>query len=353
MGKKGKAPTSTTLPNGTLITTVEQDGRRVWGSDGTSAQVCADMRWLFGHAPDDNGAGSAIMADRSAEIFPWEVCIDGMSKAILFAENYARGTVLTSWIKGESPDLPQSMTVADLDEMAAGEGYAKGVERLAEFSAKLSSKVPVPESIRGRYKWSDEGDDYDVIRTYGGDFEHAFGGWKPAAYRGPRTVTLYITVGGNSAEDWQKMFWRAASGVAVADVLTKAGFNVEIYGLFCSGQISPQTYTISRTLVKRAGDFANLSTIAFATSLTAYFRQFGFRLHAFNPWEHGWGWGMVQPPKNCKAALNDLGWLGDTGSTAVLFNEGSDEASAMKAAEQALKEIAAGIDLELEGIGQR
>ena len=335
--------TTTALPNGTVIQTANVGEKgRVWGCDGTPAQSGADIRHMY-----CDGDGSKVEA-RAKKLLPFPLCSAGLEHAVEHAENFKAGHVLTGWDKGNCPDLPDYFTVEGLEEMA-GPGYTKGVERLAEFTAKIADKVPVPEAIRSRYRWSDEGDDYDINRTYSGDFEHAFGGWDPGAFKGPRVVTLYVPGGGSCSKGWEEMFWLAAGGIAVADVLSKAGFAVEIYSLSCTWQ-ADNVWSLQRMKLKAAGDYANLSSLAYGGSMTALFRIFGFRMNAFNPYAHGWGWGQMKVAAECKPELEALGWLGDTASTAILFDMADNERDAMTAATKALKELATQIDIEVEAI---
>ena len=356
--------TTVALPNGTVFTTAEaEDGTRAWGCDGTPEQHTQDAMWLFGSGDPNKIAG------RVKESLPYEVA--GLLPA---QQVYGRGDddggaigpneKIGSWQRGESPDMPKGLTVQGLSDMAS-EGYLKGVERLAAFTAKIANKVPVPSVIRARYRWADDGDDYDVLRTYSGDFEHAFGGWNPGSYRGPRIVTLYIPMGGSCMENWEQMFWRSAAGVAVTDVLMNAGFAVEVYGLFAADMNTSEIgkgggdWAMHRYLIKRPGEFVNLSSIAYGCSLTAFFRTFGYPMNAFNPYAHGSGWGRPTPigsdelgngPGRARKAFELLGWNKDTMSQAVVFDNASNEQGAMAAADKALKALAASIDLDLEGV---
>jgi hypothetical protein len=324
----------TTLPAGSVVTTVQTGKRRVWGLDTDPAASAADTIWCF-----DNPLHEV------EQRLGYTVCPEGRDK---LPKSYANDTELSDWALGDSPDLQRGLHVGGLHDMAVT-GYTKGVERLAKLSASLHDQVPVPETIRSRYVWGDDGDDYDVLRTYSGDFDRAFGQWEPAAFRGPRVITLYVQVGGSSREKWDDMFWRAAPGVVVAEHLQNAGFRVEMYSVFVAKQ-NNDDWTAHRSLIKAADEHVSLSSVAYATCLTAYFRMFGFPIAAFNPYSHTYGWGTPKPVVESTKILDDLGWTGDTSTHAITFGYCNDEKSAKLEATKALKQISDMMDHHSSGV---
>lgn len=340
MMSRGK--THGVLPGGTTVTTAVTDKLQVVGTDATVTQHMADCMALYGGERDFEAYCGGL---------PWQL----HPSALQNMQNRPPATVdnsVDAWHRGGSPDLPDDLTIGQLVAMGEGPGYAKGVERLAELSARIADAVPVPAVLRPRYRWSDEGDDYDILRTYAGQFETAFGGWEPVPYRGPRVVQLNVPLGGNCREDWEAMFWRAACGLAVCDVLQKAGFAVEMYSVNVCAQPeygSRDSYGVTRVLIKGAGDFENLSSLAYVASLTAWFRTFGFRLNAVTPFAHSAGWGGPRSPASAQAqaALGELGWLDEGRLLSATFDYAATEEESLAAARKVLKTLSDNINIDL------
>jgi hypothetical protein len=79
-----------------------------------------------------------------------------------------------------------------------------------------------------------------------------------------------------AAASTESIFWRGAAATALADLLERHGYRVEIVGILC-GANSPRT-SISQTIVtlKRASQPVNLETLAFVFAHNACFRRIGF-----------------------------------------------------------------------------
>ena len=199
----------------------------------------------------------------------------------------SRTTTITSWIAGGDADFV-GKEVEQLREQLVGDGWPQGVQRLLGVFEAVRNNAPMPKSIRSRYAWTDEGDDYDPIRAYSGELDRSFGGFEPSEWRGPRTVRLVTRFGGHAGEDAETFFWRAAPLLAVADALETAGFNVEI--LACAADTAPNAEKcVRRVTVKQAGQNLDLSALALICCTAAFFRHCGYVTNAASPWSHSGG----------------------------------------------------------------
>jgi hypothetical protein len=116
----------------------------------------------------------------------------------------------------------------NLDGMMAriNDGWPEAVERIN--SMNNGDGLTAPESLRRRRVWSDQGDTLDIHRVYAGRIDGAWQRTARRSLRAPRTVRIIASIAGSCAQSEENFFWRGAAVARLSDMLTQAGYSVEI-----------------------------------------------------------------------------------------------------------------------------
>lgn len=176
-----------------------------------------------------------------------------------------------NWMGLENEVLSRDEPAVEAAKRLVRDGWRKGVDLMAEVSDKITA--PTPKVIRRRQAWRENGDDVEMQRVWSGNIENA---WRTTVrdYRnGPQRVRVLIDAiesGGNGAEG---MRWRGVAALKLADLLTEAGYSVQIESVISCKDSSNAGKTFKlRTIVKEYEAPSDLLTLAATTAMPAYFR---------------------------------------------------------------------------------
>lgn len=150
-------------------------------------------------------------------------------------------------------------------------GWPEGLMRMDKALGSLEIDVP-PISIRRRRLRSDFGDELDIHRVYSGDVAHAFTTMKrpPGSKRKPLSIVVdSIASGGRDADS---MFWQGAAAIKLGELLSNAGYTVELYSAF---KARAHCDVDLRVLTKASGAPLDLCSAAATLALPAFFRCIG------------------------------------------------------------------------------
>lgn len=165
----------------------------------------------------------------------------------------------------------------------ANTGWDDGLKIIDDMMRELTDAVTQkPKTRRRRRRWSDEGGDdvcYDRLRAGQDRF------WVDREKRecsGPGTATVLLNVCAHSGWKSKDILWRGAAALCITELLTDAGFNVEVV----VGAVSSQCFTdgtdaFTAVTVKRANDRLDRSSLTNAVS--GWF----FRSVMFAAWQVG------------------------------------------------------------------
>lgn len=175
-----------------------------------------------------------------------------------------------AWM-GIADDVKDGERMLDATLRLVRDGWRKGVDLMAEVADKITA--PTPKAIRRQQRWKDSGDDVDMQRIWGGNLDNAWRGTVRDYRSGPQRVRLLVDAiesGGNGAEG---MRWRGVAALKLCDLLTEAGYSVQIESVISCKDSSNVSKTFKlRTIVKDYEAPADLLTLAATTALPAYFR---------------------------------------------------------------------------------
>jgi len=183
-----------------------------------------------------------------------------------FLRNRATGSD-HKWI-GTLDDYAPGESGLDTLERLIRDGWSRGVELMTRVAADV--EVPAPVSIRRRARWTDAGDDLEMQRVYAGDLEHAWRRTQRASGNGPARVRLLVDSLAHAKATAHSMRWRGVAALVAADLLTSAGYSVQIESVM-HGLANGYRYAPS-CIVKAYTAPLDLSSLAATTALPAFFR---------------------------------------------------------------------------------
>lgn len=275
---------------------------------------------------------------------PWEVDSRSLTYMEQWRREFCDGDAKAydwkwEWANGSRAEGNVANTWDEVKTLAS-EGWAGGVERVADMANELRSAVPETEDITPRYIWTDQGDEYDIHRTWSGEFEKMFYGRDETVAPGPRIVNLVAPVGGHAGQGDEALFWLGATTLVLADVLEKAGYRVGIKG-YNAATHGRGTTSCAVNLLKTPDQHVQLAAIATAMCLPVYFRAVGFRWKGRAPFDIGSGWGSpayAEKDAKLRKHMEREGMLDDT---SILVHEVRDREACIKEVRRIVKVIEA------------
>jgi hypothetical protein len=156
-------------------------------------------------------------------------------------------------------------------------GWKRGVKLMQEVAASV--EAPTPRSIRRRAEWSDQGDEVEMQRVWGGNLDRAWRRTRKLSGVGPRRVRILVDSIAGGGEDSDSMRWRGVAAMRAADLLVDAGYAVQVESVFKGGD-SPKDFYLD-VVVKSYTDPLDMTSLAATTALPAFFRALGHDWHFY------------------------------------------------------------------------
>jgi hypothetical protein len=156
-------------------------------------------------------------------------------------------------------------------------GWPEGVQRMLDSFGKLTTSQTAT-SIKRIKARGDHGDEFDIHRAYSGGLDKAWSrrarGRRPSA----RCVSIYLSAAVSWNVNAESMFWRGAAALAITDLLSTAGYSVEVITGVSTDNMAAagSAHLTSATTVKAASDPVNLNSLASSLCLAGFFRVLGF-----------------------------------------------------------------------------
>jgi hypothetical protein len=269
----------------------------------------------------------------------WESVTEPAKAALLIKDEARRNRAVKfadgSAASGESPERWFGAPSFAVLQERLTKGWSEGVDRLMKIALRDFDTV----SIRRRRIRSDQGDEVDMQAVWRGDMSRA---WtrtrRQARAGGVRTVTIVCNLGGSASTSSEKLFWRGASALRLADALTTAGYNVAIIG----GEVGSDTgdskdIQLAQFIeIKAADQPLDLSALASITCMAGFFRTALFAGICVGADMVGdaASWGMGRECHDLAPHLEALGV-----ANAIVQPRVNSEAEAVEWLEAALKQI--------------
>lgn len=156
-------------------------------------------------------------------------------------------------------------------------GWPEGSNKVQQAGEKL--RLPALKSIRRKVRYGPQGDELDIHAVRNGRLERA---WRSAPRQltsGPVRVHLVINMAANCTVKRDDLPWRGAAGLALAKVLTAAGYGVKITA-FSSTMYHDNTQAriFFGATVKEYTQPLNVTALAGAVAHPSSFRRVGFAM---------------------------------------------------------------------------
>ena len=171
-------------------------------------------------------------------------------------------------LKGEMKDGESSF---DCTARLVRDGYPAGIKMIEAVSKKVTA--PTPMSVRRVPRWADNGDDVDMQRIWNGDLDTAWRTTHRASRRGPQRVRILIDSMANGGLAAKTLCWRGVAALKLADLLTEAGYSVQVESVIQSKDSFSDVRYKLRTIVKDYEQPLDMMTLAATTTLPAFFRS--------------------------------------------------------------------------------
>lgn len=190
------------------------------------------------------------------------------------------------------------------------QGWHDGAERIRAIEA---GEVGAAKSTKRKHVRADQGDSLDIHSVFSGNLDRAWTRTRREFRRSPATVRIVAVVAGSCRQKEAQFFYRGAAVAKLCDLLTEAGYNVEVVAACVAEGIDDNGRVdyCSTITMKHATAPLDLSNLAAVLCQQAFVRYYMFR--SFGVIEQGTGEGM--------------GWYGDADRLNELARESCDEAN--------------------------
>lgn len=162
----------------------------------------------------------------------------------------------------------------DLAAVAAtlNAGWTEGAEQVRAMAEALSLQVPEPMGRRRRVRWSDDGAEYDRERAAMGH-DLCYRSPRREMRRAPQSVRIVVQPGGLSNVSTRALATRGATACLLAEILTAAGYNVEILAA-CHAEDGDNSsiHFLELIEVKPANAPLDVAAVAATVAHPAFFR---------------------------------------------------------------------------------
>jgi hypothetical protein len=159
---------------------------------------------------------------------------------------------------------------------AISDGDPIGALQISTLTQKLKTKLPRAQGHKRVKFRGDEGDELDIDAVYRGDLSRAWEGTRREVRRGSGIIRIMVDIGGNSCMSADELRWRGIAGVALSEIITKAGYSVEITAGSAVTNVAESTDAAWSVAIKSRNAKSNLGRLSAAIGSPALFRTLGF-----------------------------------------------------------------------------
>lgn len=216
-------------------------------------------------------------------------------------------------------------------------GWADGVAKIEKIATR---ELSAPASVRRRKTRSDQGDELDMQAVWRGDLNRAWSRTRRANKVGCRTVSIVIDLCASAGVSSSRLFWRGASALRLAQLLTESGYAVALFGAF-GGKRTDSTGKLNLAQlveIKSEDSPLDMDKLAALTAMAGFFRTslFAGIHYAADQFGHEADDGLGVPaPEHIKTAVSML----PIPQNVIIQRNVLDEKAANDWIDEALKQI--------------
>jgi hypothetical protein len=200
------------------------------------------------------------------------------------SHNY--GTAENSrWVGGTKHEIATYLTT----------GWPQGTELVQRLADKMRGQLEKPKSFKRRQKWMEDGDEPSWEREQAGHSTI----WRTSrreTMRGPTTVELLGTWGGNANLSADQLRWDGVVMVVLTDLLEEAGYRV---GLTLNAPVrfswgsGAGKFNLAQLVVKEPNMPLDIASLVPVVTHPGVFRWHGINLASLCPFDCGGGHGSA------------------------------------------------------------
>lgn len=158
-------------------------------------------------------------------------------------------------------------------------GYPEGAVRIMAFLETINDKLPIATGVARTLVRGDMGDHLDVHSMYRGQLDRAWTSSKRRLKKSTGLIRVCVDICANASTHADALMWRGVAGAAMAKVLEKARYSVEIAACMALreyiGDNQPSLATATFIVKPKAGR-VDLDRLACTIGLAGFFRVVGF-----------------------------------------------------------------------------
>ena len=159
-------------------------------------------------------------------------------------------------------------------------GFPEGEAKIDAMQSHMVGKLPKAVGIGRKLVRGMSGDELDIHAINRGDISRAWSSRQRLIRKGISALKMIVDIAGNCDSSHDVLQWRGIAGVALSEIMTKAGYSTEIVAAW-----SVRDYLDNsrgnpivgiECVVKARGVTADRGLLAATLCLTGFFRTVGF-----------------------------------------------------------------------------
>jgi hypothetical protein len=159
---------------------------------------------------------------------------------------------------------------------ALTDGFPEGEAKVDAFRSEIVTSLPRALGHHRAKQRGEFGDELDIHSVYRGALDKAWTSSVRRIRKGTGVLRLVIDIGGNAHTCADELQWRGVAGMSLAEVMSKAGYSVEIVAAQAVNSPAKGINTVSTCIVKPRSSQVDKGLLAATVCLPGFFRVLGF-----------------------------------------------------------------------------
>ena len=155
-------------------------------------------------------------------------------------------------------------------------GYPAGERKVEAFRNEIVASLPRALGHHRAKQRGEFGDELDIHSVYRGALDKAWTSSVRRIRKGTGVLRLVVDIGGNAHTSANELQWRGVAGMSLAEVMSKAGYSVEIVAAQAVADPAKQINTIMSCVIKPRSSQVDKGLLAATVCLPGFFRVLGF-----------------------------------------------------------------------------
>lgn len=169
-------------------------------------------------------------------------------------------------------------TAEGIVRMATVDGWPEGGKAMRLFHERMHAKLPRALGFMRTKRKGEQGDELDYHATLRGAHDKAWTHSQRTIRKGSGILRLCVDVAGNRSQEASRLKWRGIAGAALAEIMRKAGYSVEIQAVLATSapDVHSTIDTYTSIVVKSRKTTVDFDQLAATIGLAGFYRVVGF-----------------------------------------------------------------------------